>query len=500
MRFLFGPVPALITVRTTLNFSAVAFLSFLGLVAFSPASVSDFEFNPSKSWSVFPASLLVLAVFAAFAPSLNAPFVFDDYVHLTNASTATLPTVFRRTLVQHPIGGDLFFRPIGSLYYWLVFRLAGFNPFVWHLGSVVIHLVNTLLVFRIGKRLSAGLLPAFIAALLFGWHGSHVEAVSWLAAAFDLLATFFVLLASLLALSHRSIFAIAHCSALACLSKESAYCLPLLIACTALFFQGSERTRLLKQAVPVALTCASAFLYRLWYLQGFGGYRSAGGHSVAAAIHPLALFQALLLRVWAVLFIPFNWSEKPGALTKVAASLLLLLVCVLAIRRKWSPHPTIYPALLFVLCASLPVFPLLLISPDLSGARVLYLPSVGISLLWLRVIQRTELKSAAALSFSLLIFQLAALQHNQHIWTEVANTARQACFDAAQILKQDPRSSIVAYNLPKTRKGVFFLQNGFPQCVSINGAVDAARITVSDATPLQLSQYQRPFDANTAVK
>jgi hypothetical protein len=48
---------------------------------------------------------LALAVLIAYAPLLSAPFLSDDYIHLTTASVQTGDALIRRVLLAHPGGG-----------------------------------------------------------------------------------------------------------------------------------------------------------------------------------------------------------------------------------------------------------------------------------------------------------------------------------------------------------------------------------------------------------
>jgi len=69
---------------------------------------------------------------------------------------------------------------------------------------------------------------------------------------------------------------------------------------------------------------------------------------------------------------------------------MLLSLAVLAVGGRRVSRPNLFPAILFVLLASLPALPLLLIGSDLAGARVLYLPSIGISLFWMLVVRSVK--------------------------------------------------------------------------------------------------------------
>ena len=63
-----------------------------------------------------------------------------------------------------------------------------------HLTSLLLHTVNSILLFLVLRRLTGALWrPAFVAAL-FAWHPLHVESVAWIAERKDVLSGFFWML------------------------------------------------------------------------------------------------------------------------------------------------------------------------------------------------------------------------------------------------------------------------------------------------------------------
>ncbi len=91
--------------------------------------------------------------------------------------------------------------PLAMFSYMLDFKLVGLeHPWVFHLHNVVLHVLNTGLVFIFIKKLfspkgNKKYYYAFFVALLFGVHSLHIESVSWIAERKDVLYSFYLLIA-----------------------------------------------------------------------------------------------------------------------------------------------------------------------------------------------------------------------------------------------------------------------------------------------------------------
>ena len=491
MRVWFGPLGRLVSVRSTLNVEAIVFLAFVAcLLTSQNVTIARSSASLSDTRQRVLLSLISISAALAFVPGVTCPFLFDDYRHLMFAINESWHDLLNRVIVNHPTGGDHFFRPLGDFAILGIYDIAHFDFTLWHLAGILTHVVNTLLVFFLAKRTchgGSGWLGPVAASLFFGWHASHVEAVNWLSAFYDLLATFFVLLVLLEVTTARHTVwryaCLCFASILACVSKESAFCLPFLAAIITLLEPLRARPLAWRKTLASAVACAVVFLFRFWYLGGLGGYYKSAENPSAAHLHAPSVLQALGFRLWAILFVPLNWSDPPGLLLKLAFTGLAFAVVGFALMASLKPKRAALLAL-FILCAALPAISILLIGPDLAGARILYLPSVGLALMWAEVAESVpNPKLSAAFCGLLLAFQVTALVHNELLWEPVAQTARQACRDAAAYLRTDPSLKIFGLDLPRYRNGVYFLQNAFPFCVAINGSVDDKRIDFGNELP-----------------
>jgi protein O-mannosyl-transferase len=146
--------------------------------------------------------LLLCAVAATFSRTLSFQFVFDDtMLILTNPFVHTASNV-PRYFTEHvwsgvPFAEKNYYRPMLLLFLLGNWKLFGAHPAGWHAVCLLLHLLNTLLIYLLARRLlaesPAAALAAGGAAALFGVHPVQAETVSWISCANDLLACLFLL-------------------------------------------------------------------------------------------------------------------------------------------------------------------------------------------------------------------------------------------------------------------------------------------------------------------
>jgi len=144
-------------------------------------------------------ALLVLTIFVLgiFYPAIFAGVnSLDDFRMLDGLPKSGNLDVFTLFNPAHAIG---YFRPLIVLSYYIDNSLLDLPPQAMHLENILLHLLNSLLVLRIGlslfRKLAHSVELAFLAACIFALHPLNVEAVAWVSGRTDLLATLFALLA-----------------------------------------------------------------------------------------------------------------------------------------------------------------------------------------------------------------------------------------------------------------------------------------------------------------
>ena len=194
---------------------------------------------------------ILIAVLPALAylNSLGNTFVYDDYVTITNnhfiREWRYLSAFFNQKYFV--IAGELTYRPIVTLSYFIEYAIWQLRPWGYHLTNIIIHTLNVYLVYCMAYRLFYNRQSAFISSILFSIHPIFSEAVNAVSYREDLLSATFLLTAFLLFLkSNRSAgrrdfiicYAFSLCAYLfALLSKEMAITLPFLILAYDLILQ-----------------------------------------------------------------------------------------------------------------------------------------------------------------------------------------------------------------------------------------------------------------------
>ena len=138
------------------------------------------------------ALLLALATIALYWPATHHDFInYDDgsyvtsNVHVQNGLTLeNLKWAF-----SNPVSGN--WHPVTMLSHMLDCQLFGLKPWGHHLTSLLLHALNTALVFLLLRAMTGAVWRSLLVAALFGAHPLHVESVAWVAERKDVLSAFF---------------------------------------------------------------------------------------------------------------------------------------------------------------------------------------------------------------------------------------------------------------------------------------------------------------------
>ncbi|MDZ4772256.1 MAG: tetratricopeptide repeat protein, partial [Planctomycetota bacterium] len=153
----------------------------------------------AKPWLV---ALLVVVTTLAFLRGLSGEFVYDDRLTVERNPAVSDASQLAGSLVRpmwdftgpENTAAVGYWRPLANVALALAYHVGGGQPFAFHVLSLALHIAATWAAFRFARRLCNDAVCAFFAALLFGLHPVHVEAVSWLSAINEPLCGLFVFL------------------------------------------------------------------------------------------------------------------------------------------------------------------------------------------------------------------------------------------------------------------------------------------------------------------
>jgi Flp pilus assembly protein TadD len=152
--------------------------------------------NSNKNWSFFICLALTFATVAVFYQVRNFKFInFDDPVYVTENPNIQAGLTLNAVKWAFTTGYANFWHPLTWLSLMLDWQMFGSNPAGFHLTNLLIHIVNTLLLFLVLKQMTNALWQSAFVAALFALHPLHIEAVAWVAERKEVLSTFFWILA-----------------------------------------------------------------------------------------------------------------------------------------------------------------------------------------------------------------------------------------------------------------------------------------------------------------
>ena len=124
---------------------------------------------------------IVGAVVAIYQQATLSSFFDDDFHWLAQTRRFEFTNFFRLERYDH------FYRPVIELYFLFGLNAFGCDPFPFHLSSLAVHLLATLVLFLFARRLGGSEAFAVLTAIFFAVQPGYVQAVTWIGAITDLL-------------------------------------------------------------------------------------------------------------------------------------------------------------------------------------------------------------------------------------------------------------------------------------------------------------------------
>ncbi len=355
--------------------------------------------------------IIGIAAFAVYANSLSNDFVFDDESVVLGDPSITniynIPKYFTAQEGFHKVIGR-YYRPVVSSTYAIDYAIWGLKPFGFHLTNIIIHIINSLLFFKLLLMIFAVDKPGQHAskfyAVLFGGvvfavHTIHTEAVSWVSGRTDSLSfTFFA--ASFiyyLKFSARqkplNFFLVLVFFFLSLLAKEMAITLPVVIFLYDFAVNKGIKWKFIQNRLWIYCTLAVVsilYLYLRWLILKDVPQRETYfyfyGKDTLTVIYTMLQTIPLYFRLLVVpvgllyhynVYFPYQSSI---ASFEVIFALLFVIVMIAAAIMIFRRNPLISFSIVFVFITMLPVMNIV---PTMNymAERFLYIPSAAFSII-----------------------------------------------------------------------------------------------------------------------
>ncbi|MCX5695103.1 MAG: glycosyltransferase family 39 protein [Candidatus Omnitrophica bacterium] len=392
--------------------------------------------------------LLLLAVLLIYSSSLRNGFVLDDQVLIVEnplIKSGEAKAIFSSSIYDLPKT----YRPIQQLSYSLDYKIWGLNPFGFHLSNIILHILNSVLVYFI-ICLIATIPLAQAASLMFAVHPVNSSVVAYIGGRADSLAALCMLLSILffrrftLPSSKKNYILSLLFAWLALLCRESSLILPLL-----LFLVLSINPSGLKRFKYILPFLALDLAYIILRVKVFGAQAFWLPFSGLPLFFNALNFLYIILKYLNILILPLNLHmlrTTPFIISlldpRVLFTFLILTLLGFFLFKERKNKLVLFGAAWFF-CGLIPVFFLLSAYPWLKAALLaeswLYLPCVGVFLLVALIMKKLSRVGKFLFIIVVIIFSLLTYQANDY-WKDNLSVYR-------NILKYLPQENPVRKNL-----------------------------------------------------
>lgn len=397
--------------------------------------------------------LFIIISFTVYFNSLNNGFVLDDKdLIIENAyirNPRLLPKIFISNIYRFSAEKQSnYYRPAQILTYALDYSIWKLKPFGYHLTNILLHAINSYLLYIMLIALFASSRLALASSLLYCVCPIHLSAVAYISGRADILAGIFMLASIIKFLKWANyrekkqyivsiIFFL-----LALLSRESALLLPFLIILT-LFVAPKTKA--------IIFSISGFFIIEILYIINrvfiFGSLEWPQGMPVSFSF--MATNAINVLEKYVILFI-FPWPLYPMRVTPFINSLpiysvilflsLALLVIILILNDK--KRIALF-SFLWVVLTFMPLLKLIYFFPAMGltmAENWMYIVSMGFFIIASYIIIYKLAKFQKILFFCIFLFYSGLTIYNHKYWKDDFTLYK-------HVLKFSPNNNIARVNL-----------------------------------------------------
>jgi protein O-mannosyl-transferase len=335
-------------------------------------------------------AIITIVTYFVFSPSLQNDFTnWDDPDYVLHNPLVVNNSVPVIKIFEQPV--SLHYQPLTVLSLALNYQYGKLDPFGYHLENVILHLLNTILVFLFIFLLTRrNLLMAVIVSLFFGIHPMHVESVSWISERKDVLYVFFFLAGLITYLRYSEskkttwYFFTLLFFILSCLSKEMAIVFPAILLLIDYLKGVKWNKKIFIEKIPFFFLAIIVGVIEIKIQSGNAGYNVKN----FSAFHRLLFASYASIIYIAKLFVPYKLSAfypYPDAIIRKGIPLIyyfspFILIGMLGVLFYFflKKEKAIVFGLLFYFVSVVLVLQFIPINPGITPDRYSYLSYIGL--------------------------------------------------------------------------------------------------------------------------
>jgi protein O-mannosyl-transferase len=421
-------------------------------------------------------SLFIFASFLIYLPVIDHYFVSDDFI------------VLYRVCLEHTILIKNFFRPLSDISIYLNYQLDGLNSIVFNSFNIIIHGINSYLVYQTGLFFGRTLektkrnFVAISSAVIFMSYPFHNEAVVWLLGRGASMACMFSLLAliSFYKIENRRLkkWIVCFCYFISMAAFESTIFFPIIFILV-LKFEKQQARSMQKWFFALLLMLILHLLLRYWVAGTVTGNYGKDFFNSGMKVYFLNIG-----KVGGRLILP------PSGNVYLLTAMFITLIIIPGfffirnldkIRQSRIGRGILFLSCMLVISSIIPV--LTGISTQTSETdRLLYFPSVFlcllIGLLMAGCINNVGIRWVILVL--ILCYNLFFLEKNNLNWRKASSVTKNVAekiISSAQAEKKGGK--IYFIDIPKEIDGAYVFRQGFPELSLLYGADQNRFIAVS---------------------
>jgi protein O-mannosyl-transferase len=348
-------------------------------------------------FSIFLLIVLALGVYSRVSKFEFVSYDDNEYVtqneHVASGLTpANIQWAFTNSFVSN-------WHPLTWISHMIDVEIHGLNPGGHHVTNLLIHILNTILLFIILFRMTQAWGQSLFVAAVFAVHPLHVESVAWISERKDLLSLFFMLLASWAYISYtkkpglkRYIISIL-LFICGLMSKQMLMTFPFILLLLDYWPLGrinkdeqkekvtfASIKKLFVEKIPFFVLSIASGVIVVLTQSGGGAIGTLSAYPILSRLsNAILAYQSYLVKTFwpAGLSVHYPYEKSPHILSVLIALFLLVTISFFA-ARFWQKAPYFIVGWLWYGVTLIPVIGLVQIGQQSRADRYTYIPLIGL--------------------------------------------------------------------------------------------------------------------------